>query len=234
MIWACLGLLVFGIVMLGFYLLEKCRRYSLKGVFLKTVVSLSFLAIAMAASYEKAGHVLHPFVLGGLILGLLGDIWLDLKYVHPESDRLYTYAGFAVFGVGHLLFANGMLLEFFGNANGWLILLPVAAAVVFALGNLVLSKPMKLDFGSLKWVVTVYAFLLALTPGTALLCCFVTNWASITPIMLFAGGLSFVISDVVLSGTYFGQGKERPADFILNYLFYYGAQFTIAFSLLFL
>ena len=37
-----------------------------------------------------------------------------------------------------------------------------------------------------------------------------------------------------LSGTYFGEGKERPVDFVLNYVFYYGAQFTIAFSLLFL
>ena len=43
----------------------------------------------------------------------------------------------------------------------------------------------------------------------------------------------FAISDLVLSGTYFGKGKERPIDLLLNYLFYYGAQFVIAWSLLF-
>ena len=30
----------------------------------------------------------------------------------------------------------------------------------------------------------------------------------------------FAISDLVLSGTYFGKGKERPIDFILNYITY--------------
>jgi hypothetical protein len=48
------------------------------------------------------------------------------------------------------------------------------------------------------------------------------------------GGVLFAVSDLVLSGTYFGKGHERPIDFILNYLTYYGAQFVIAFSLMFL
>ena len=52
--------------------------------------------------------------------------------------------------------------------------------------------------------------------------------------MMFIGGILFAISDLVLSGTYFGEGKERPIDFILNYITYYGAQFTIAFSIMFL
>ena len=54
-----------------------------------------------------------------------------------------------------------------------------------------------------------------------------------TLLMLFIGGISFALSDLVLSGTYFGKGKDRPIDLILNYIFYYGAQFTIAFSLFF-
>jgi hypothetical protein len=51
--------------------------------------------------------------------------------------------------------------------------------------------------------------------------------------MFFFGAVSFTLSDLVLSGTFFGEGKERPIDFILNYSTYYSAQFVIAFMLLF-
>ena len=47
----------------------------------------------------------------------------------------------------------------------------------------------------------------------------------------FAGGILFALSDLILSGTFFGEGKERSVDLILNYLTYYGGQFLIAFSL---
>ena len=49
----------------------------------------------------------------------------------------------------------------------------------------------------------------------------------------FAGAVLFTLSDLVLSGTYFGEGKDRPVDIILNYILYYSGQFLIALSLLF-
>ena len=96
------------------------------------------------------------------------------------------------------------------------------------------SKSDTLDFKDLKWVVSVYAFILALNPMTALMLNIMNGWSSTTLILLFVGGISFAISDLVLSNTYFGEGHEKPIDFILNYIFYYGAQFLIAFSIFFL
>ena len=55
-----------------------------------------------------------------------------------------------------------------------------------------------------------------------------------TPLnLLFIGGVFFALSDLILSGTYFGVGKERPVDLALNYLTYYPAQFLIASALVF-
>ena len=232
--WICIVFIALGVISLVFYLLEKCKNYSLKSVLIKTIVSLFFIATALAAAYQNGHHVLNVFVISGLIMGLLGDIWLDLKYVYPKEDKVFTLAGFIVFAIGHILFITGMIMEFIGNNNPLFLLIPLGGAIVFAIANLLLSKPMKLDFKDLKWVVTGYAFLLALNPLTALILNILAGWSSSALIMLFAGGISFAISDLVLSNTYFGEGHEKPIDFILNYITYYGAQFLIALSIFFL
>ena len=229
----CIGFIVCGAITLVAYLLEKTKRYSLRAVLIKTVVSSFFLSLAIFCSYVNQGHAINTFVTFGLILGLLGDIWLDLKYVYPQDDKPYTYAGFICFGVGHVMFVCGMFSQYYRDASFLYILLPLVAAAVASGVNLLLEKPMKLKFGEMKWTVTAYAFLLFSTPFTALSMCILTGWSSTLLIMIFIGGILFALSDLVLSGTYFGEGKERPIDLILNYLFYYGAQFVIAFSLFF-
>lgn len=201
---------------------------------IKTIVSLLFIATAIAAAYQNPNHSLNLFIIAGLIMGLLGDIWLDLKYVYPKDDKLYTYSGFLVFAIGHILFIIGMMLEYFGE-NSWLyILIPLGGGIIFMFANLLLEKPLKLQFKQLKWVVSGYAFLLAMNPLTSLMLCIITGWSSTALIVLLVGGILFAISDLVLSNTYFGEGHEKPMDFILNYLTYYGAQFLIAFSIFFI
>lgn len=232
--WICIVFIALGVISLVFYLLEKCKNYSLKGVLIKTIVSLFFIATALASAYQNDSLTLNVFVISGLIMGLLGDIWLDLKYVYPKEDKIFTYAGFIVFAIGHILFITGMMLEFIGDGNILYFLIPLGGAVIFSIANLFLSKTMKLDFKDLKLVVSAYAFILALNPMTALMLNIMNGWSSTTLIMLFVGGISFAISDLVLSNTYFGEGHEKPIDFILNYIFYYGAQFLIAFSIFFL
>ena len=230
----CIILIVLGAIALTFYLIEKCKNYSLKGVLIKTVVSFLFIATALAGAFQNKGHELNLFVIAGLIMGLLGDIFLDLKYVYPKDDKPYTYAGFIVFGVGHILFIIGMMLQFFQKGNILYFLIPLGGALIFAIINLFLAKPLKLDFKNYKIIVIIYAFILAMNPFTALMLCIYTSWSVPTLIMLFVGGILFAVSDLVLSKTYFGKGHEKPIDFILNYLTYYGAQFVIAFSLFFL
>ena len=230
----CIILIALGAIALVFYLLEKCKRYSLKGVLLKTVVSLLFIATALAGTFQNQGHSLSIFVIAGLILGLLGDIFLDLKYVYPTDDKLYTFAGFFVFGIGHILFATGMMLEFFIDANVLYFLIPLGGSLLFVIINLLLEKPLKNNFGDLKIIVSIYAFLLAMNPLTSLMLCIITGFSNVTLLMLFIGGVLFDVSDLLLSGTYFGEGHEKPIDFILNYLTYYSAQFIIAFAIFFL
>lgn len=223
-----------GAIALVFYLIEKCKSYSVKSVLIKSVVSLLFIGTAIAATFQNQGHILNAFIIVGLIMGLLGDIFLDFKYVYPKDSKLYTYAGFIVFAIGHILAIIGMLLEFYSKGNMLFFLIPVGGAIIFVIINLLTEKPLKHDFKDYRLIVCIYAFILAMNPLTTLMLCIYTSWSVTTLVMLFIGGVLFAISDLVLSGTYFGEGHEKPIDFILNYLTYYGAQFLIAFSLLFL
>ena len=231
-------LLVCGAVLLFVYIREKIKAYSVKAVILKSIVSVLFVAVGVYGSWLRAARgttsSLCPFVVLGLIFGLLGDIWLDLKYVFPEKDEPFTYAGFCVFGVGHILYSTGMLLSYYPTGKPMTVIVPILLAVVMSVGNAVLEKPMKLHYGKLKPVVIAYGVLLfgmVLLSGSLALA---YGWKETPLNLLFIGGVFFAISDLILSGTYFGVGKERPINLVLNYITYYTAQFLIASALVFL
>lgn len=46
--------------------------------------------------------------IAGMVFALLGDVWLDLKDTHLESQRFYMFCGFSCFMVCHLLFVVAM------------------------------------------------------------------------------------------------------------------------------
>lgn len=227
---ACLCFTALGAAALIAYLAEKTRRYTVRAVFLKTLVSTLFVTTAVCAAFFS-GVGFRPFsafVLLGLVFGLLGDIWLDLKYVFPEKDAEFTYAGFAVFAVGHVLYITGLILTFYKPGQPVYIFAPLLLAAALGAGNVKLEKPMKLNYGAFRPVVACYgAFLFAavLFSGSLAL---QNGWQEPALNVFFIGTALFAASDLVLSGTYFGQGKERSVDLILNYLFYYSAQFLIA------
>ena len=221
-----LALIITGMIILVLYVREKIHGCTLKAVFLKTAVAVVFVSVAVTAGSSAA---VAPFIIMGLLFGLLGDIWLDLKYVFPSQDETFTYAGFLVFGIGHILYITGLLVQYGVRAY-------IAASFCFALVAaglvVILEKPMKLSYGRMRPVVMVYGLLLFSTVAVSgallldhrepALCC------------IFIGSVMFAISDLILSGTFFGEGKDRPIDIIGNYIFYYGGQFLIAYSLVLL
>lgn len=231
---ACISLIVVGVFGVMLYIFEKIKGYTVKEVLIKTSVSLLFVLVSVLATFFNGYHQLNIFIIFGLVLGLIGDILLDLKYVYPQDDKPYTYGGFVVFGLGHIFYILGMILEFYHGEHILYILLPLLLAPFIGLLVVLLEKPLKLNYKEMKVVVFSYATLLFMTPATALSFCIMYGFTNTTLLMLFIGGVLFAISDLVLSNTYFGENHERPIDFILNYLPYYGAQFIIAFSLMFL
>lgn len=230
----CIIFMSLGMVSLTLFLLEKTRKYSVKAVMLKSITSLFFILTAAVGLYKDGQNKLALCVMLGLLFGLLGDIWLDMKYVYRDSDKPYTYAGFVMFCLGHVCYIVGIFLEYFNNAHPLYIVLPLVGGSLLALLPILLEKPMKLHYGKMKWIVFLYGVVLFSMSLCALSMNILYGWKSVTLIMLFVGGILFAISDLILSGTYFGVGKERNVDIISNAVIYYLAQFIIAFALFFI
>lgn len=234
---ACAALTAAGAVTLIWYIAEKIRACSVKAVLIKSVVSALFVSVAACGWYSAGSggsFILGLFVIIGLLFGLLGDIWLDFKYVFPAFSDIFTFAGFAVFGAGHLLYITGLLLQYYKRGNALYIAVPVILALLASTGNLILEKPMKLAYGKMKPTVFVYGAILFSTVFISGSLAYLHSWQETTLDLFFTGAVLFALSDLVLSGTYFGEGKTRPADIISNYVLYYGGQFLIAWSLLFM
>lgn len=219
--------IAFGAVFLVLFLAKCKNERSVGGVFLKNATSIFFILTAAVGLLQNQSRIEYGvLIIIGLVFGMLGDIYLDQKWVYPEDMKKYLYAGFISFGIGHLFYIPAMI-----RASGielkWL-LVPAAAGVVVAVGNLILEKPMKQSFGEYKVIVTIYGFILAFMAATAATCAVLTGERSF--IVFAVGGVFFLLSDLILSPMYFGEGKNTPANFVLNHVTYYVGQYMIAFS----
>ena len=234
MLIAVIVLMSIGLIGLTLFLIEKCRKYSVKELLLKASTSILFVSVGACSAFAT-GKLIGLFITLGLAFGMLGDVWLDLKYVHREKEKEYTYAGFICFAIGHILYMTGMFIEYFSypNPNILFLIIPLVAGLVLGFVPVLLQKVLKLKFGEYTAIAIVYSALLFSMTCCGLSLCIATGFQNMVFIFLFAGGVLFTVSDLILSGTYFGEGHEKPFDIISNGITYYVAQYLIAFSLMF-
>lgn len=237
--------LALGLIGLAIFLRLRVEASTAKAAMAKSFVSAMFVSAAVSALLYSLAICepyawLRPtswfgfFVVIGLLFGLFGDIWLDLKFVYRQDEEIHTFAGFLAFAAGHLLFIYG-LIRYFGDFSKPLyIILPIVLGILLGCATVLGAKLMKLEYGKYKAISMFYASILismTLLSGSLAL---MNSFEEMTLNLMFAGGIFFLISDLILSGTYFGEGKDRPVDIITNHVTYYIAQYLIASSLLFL
>ena len=246
--------LALGAVALIAFCITRDRRSSATAISFKTVASMMFIAVAVAAILVRRENPVHlvPALLmvGGLVCGLVGDITLDFKiflkglsYDRAERDAdIMTYLGMAAFGVGHVLYITASALRFAGTEMHLLWSALVAVGLVAAIFALSIGV-MKMRFG--KFLVPSISYAL-------LLCFFVVYsvWqmvsvgSSTANVLLLLGAVFFIISDLILSMTYFSKpedyqksGMMHPESklmIVANHVTYYIAQFLIALAILFI
>ena len=192
-------------------------------IFTKTMASLG-MVIGGILALSNGYAFYYLYIIIGLICGMLGDVFLELKKNYKDEDLTYFNSGTTAFALGHIMYLVGMIRMVEGAVSLWLeSIISLVIAVAFAsLLILVLSKPLKLNFGKCKWQSFGYCILLTFVTVFSI---FIYVKARIS-ILLPLGFISFLLSDLILSMQYFGgEGKiDQPILVIANHVLYYGAQ----------
>lgn len=231
---ACFIIIGIAVVLLVWYLISKCQKYDLKELFIKIAISLLFVVVALIATYDsKKIDIFNVLIISGLVFGLIGDILLDLKYVDKERTDGYSYGGFIAFGIGHILYITAIIIKY-AKGSALYISLAIILDIILSITTILMEKSLKLEYGKYKIISFCYALCLFGSCSFGLFLAIENGFNALPLNLFFIGTVLFAVSDLVLSGTYFGKGKERPIDFVINYITYYAAQFIIASMLLYI
>ena len=153
-----------GIAAVVVFLVLRVKYGGLNGLYSKAIASFLFLLTALSAAAVNPGHEVYAgLIVFGLVLGLSGDIWLDLKWIYEKDMEKFLNAGFIAFMIGHVFYI-GAIYKFAGNWSVLTAVLPIIISVVVAIGNVIVSeKLLKLKFGKFRTIVGVYTFFLFMT-----------------------------------------------------------------------
>lgn len=228
-------LMVVAIILTAIFIVVRVTKGGTWALYAKTFASIAFVFMGILGAYETGLGLSSVFITFGLIMGLIGDIVLDLKVVYKEHNNSHLNAGMLSFGVGHVFYFVALTLLATSSAYLSSKLLPIilictGIGVVFTIGVVFLAKPLlKLDFGKFKIQTILYTFILSFMTAYAF---GITIFAK--KMLLFAIGLLFIlISDLILSNQYFGGKQDNKLFTFLNHAIYYMGQIAIALVLYF-
>ena len=227
------ALLAIGITATIVFLVLRVKKGGIAALYAKAIASCCFIATALAAMNRNRVFLeFGTLILAGLILGMLGDIWLDLKWIYLQDKNSYLYAGFISFLLGHLCFITAIFRS--APWNSFSIIMSIVLALVIGLIAILMEKPLKMKYGKFKLIVFLYSCTLALTMTSSMMTAYITKFKLSAWIVMSVGALLFLLSDLVLSGMYFGENKNTKGNIILNHTLYYAAQFCMAATILFI
>lgn len=228
--------LIIGIILLGIFLYFRVKEKRVIAVIIKGFVSLMFIATALTTwlTGSNPHSTFGIFVLCGLFFGLLGDIFLDLKYI-AKNELLFTILGFFAFAFGHACYVSGLFIHFFNfDANVLYIIIPCAIAALLIVVTLLMEKFMPIKYGQMKPYVVMYGICLFFAVSIYWSATIQSRFNLLTLLLMSIGLVLFMASDLILNNTYFSKGFNGPFYIITNHALYYFGQFLIAVSLFFL
>lgn len=206
------------------------KKRSILGVYIKNLTSIFFILTAVTGAFNNTDmpdvwKYALPIVVGQ-VFGLMGDIYLDQKWLYPQHNDQYLNMGFISFGIGHFFYMGAMYTHAKFEIKDMLV--PLVIGVIVTVVNLALEKPTKQKYGKFFAIVTVYCMILGTMLGTAFWAYIKTKQVSY--LVYTIGAALFLLSDVILSPMYFAikQDRNTPLNFVLNHTTYYVGQYLIA------
>ncbi len=223
--------LAVGVVVSLIFCYQRRLGFSIKNLLFKSVSSLCYLLTAVFALIHNNGaYTYGSLIIMGGALGLVGDILLDLKGVYKQDEKVYLKGGFIFFLVGHIFYTCAVIYSL--RIKWWLVLISVVVSAVIGYATVAMANVMKVHYGAYRRIVAVYVAFLAMTTVISIIAVFVSSFQK-GYILMAVGSVLFLLSDAVLSNTFFGRGNDKPIHYFINHFLYYAGQYLIAASVMF-
>jgi len=226
-----------GITFLCVFLFFRVQEKRLIAVIFKGLTSLMFIVTGLVAwlNSQNPHGKFGIYVLIGLAFGLLGDVFLDLKFMDKKREDLFTALGFITFGLGHISHITGLFTNYFDfSANPLYLIIPGVVTLLLVGVVILMEKISKIKYQKMRPFVIIYGLLLFSSVTLFMSASIQTGWNIQTIWLMAISLIFFALSDLILNNTYFAPNCMGPGYIISNHVIYYAAQFAIAISLFFL
>ena len=224
-----------GVIVSFIFCLKRSKGFSLSNLLYKAVSSLFYLLTAVFALINRIktgdAQAFGSLIIMGGAFGLVGDIMLDLKGVYKQDERVYLHSGFIAFLIGHIFYISAVVYSM--RMKWWLVLIGALVAIGGGVLTVASANVMKVHYGAYRKIVAVYTSFLLMTAVVSFIAMLVSHFDK-GYILMFVGAVLFALSDVILSGTFFGRGKDKKRHYFINHFLYYAAQYMIAASIMFI
>lgn len=221
-----------GVVVSLVFCYQRRLGFSIKNLLFKSVSSLCYLLTAVFALIDNVNaRTYGSLIIMGGALGLVGDILLDLKGIYKNDERVYLKGGFIFFLVGHIFYIAAIVYSI--KLKWWIVLLGAAVSAVIGVLTVLSANLMKVHYGAYRKIVAVYVAFLAMTTIMSATAMIVSSFEK-GYVLMAVGSLLFLLSDAVLSNTFFGRGKDKKHHLFINHFLYYAGQYLIAASIMFI
>jgi uncharacterized membrane protein YhhN len=221
------SLLLLGCAAEAIFIVLERRKRMLSALLLKGCASLLFVLAGVVAYSLSPDRMFARLIVLGLMLGAVGDVCLNLRFLLTGRARAVFLLGIGSFLLGHAAYLIALIAK---QPGALLYALPVAAIISFFLIRFVLSR---VEVGGvIKTFGIVYLSVVFLMAAVALTL-FAFEPQSTGKALFAVGGLLFAASDVLLVLNQFGK-RAYPAFRALNLVLYYLGQICICLTIVFL
>lgn len=221
----------FGVVVSLIFCYQRRLGFSVKNLLFKSVSSLCYLLTAVFALINNSqAYSYGSLIIMGGALGLVGDILLDLKGLYKNEEKVYLKGGFIFFLVGHIFYISAILNSI--KMKWWLILIACVISIAIGIGTVLSANIMKVHYGAYRRIVAIYVAFLSMTMVCSIFAAIVSHFQK-GYVIIAIGSVLFLLSDAVLSNTFFGRGKDKKIHIFINHFLYYAGQYLIAASVMF-
>ncbi|AUD64669.1 hypothetical protein BK011_02880 [Tenericutes bacterium MZ-XQ] len=236
MIYVLIGLFL---LMWSLFIYHVIKGKRLRGFYFKGFTSFMFITVFIyGIFYAETSVFPEPIILVlnvtelrlilfmglGLVLGLIGDLILEVQYFHEDHKNEQISFGMIAFGLGHIFYI--LALTNYYMFNPWALLIGGLMVGVVYFG----SKLMKIDFKSLAIMSYMYTFVIFTMVGLSVLVYF--SHYTQGALVFMIGAILFGVSDLLLAPIYFKAEKSKL--FVVgNLSTYYLGQLFIALSIMF-